>query len=350
MIVANLADCVQLVAIVHNVSQLLACRQANQQQFKLSGALGRQTHMNPTTKSHASSRFFEPGKLSGLEKMRFTTTRRVEGAYSGRHVAKRRGGAGEFIDYREYAPGDDLRRIDWKAMGRTGRSYLKLFQDETDLHCTILVDCSGSMLQGGTHGNFRGSKLEWAQYFATALSHLIVLGRDAVGLAVVRERLINYLPPTASVQQRALVHQSIEELRPQGQTRLSQGLDDLLLQSKRRGVLLILSDFLVDGVEPVIASLRKYRAAGWEIIALQLIHPDEQRLPAGNAFRFNGLEEDGFVNCQLAEVREAYEKRFAEHMKNTRSALVSVGCDHHLALVSESYLDVLRSFMVIRSS
>ncbi|MEZ6138120.1 MAG: DUF58 domain-containing protein [Pirellulaceae bacterium] len=299
---------------------------------------------------HQSSRFFEPGKLSGLEKMRFSSYRRVEGAYSGRHVAKRRGGAGEFVDYREYSPGDDLRRIDWKAMGRTGRSYLKLFQDETDLHCTLLLDCSGSMQQGAVGHRFDGSKLQWAQYFATALAHLIVLGRDAVGLAVVRQKLAHYLPPTASMQQRNLIHQQVEQLRASGKTFLSQGLGELLLQSKRRGVLLILSDFLVDDFEQVIAKLRTFRARGWEIIAVHLVHPDEQRLPAGNAFRFTGLEDDGIVNCQLSEIRRAYETRFAEHIQTTRTGLVAVGCDYHFASTAQSYLDVLRSFMVLRSS
>src|SRR5436190_16077303 len=116
------------------------------------------------------SRFFEPQKLSGLERMRFTTPRRVEGSYSGRHIAKRLGGAGEFVDYREYSPGDDLRHVDWRVMGRMGRAYLKLFQDETDLSCTLVLDCSGSMLQGDQPKSARGqSKLAWMQYFSTAL-------------------------------------------------------------------------------------------------------------------------------------------------------------------------------------
>ena len=113
------------------------------------------------TRAVIESRFFEPGRLSGLEKMRFTARRRVEGAYSGRHVANRRGGSGEFVDFREYSPGDDLRRFDWKAMYRTGRTYIKLYQDETDLLCTVMVDVSGSMLQGSqSNTNTRGSKLE----------------------------------------------------------------------------------------------------------------------------------------------------------------------------------------------
>ncbi|MFO1063018.1 MAG: DUF58 domain-containing protein [Pirellulales bacterium] len=299
----------------------------------------------------ASSRYFEPGRLAGLEKMRFTARRRVEGAYSGRHSAKRLGGAGEFVDYREYAPGDDLRRVDWKAMGRMGRTYLKLYQDETDLSCTLLLDWSGSMLQGARSANNpTGSKLDWQRYFATALSHLIVLGRDAVGLAIVRDSLAEYLPPQSSMQHRSLVHQRIESTPPFGQTNLAAGLDELVLRVRRRGVLMIISDFLEPDLDKLIAGVRKFRARGWEIIALHLIHPHEEHLPEGTAFRFLGLERDGEINCRTADVRREYEQRFAAHAAAVRAGLLSVGCEYHRTLTSVSYLEVLRSFLVSRSA
>jgi uncharacterized protein (DUF58 family) len=313
---------------------------------------------------HQTSRFFEPSKLSGLEKMRFTTSRRVEGSYSGRHVAKRRGGAGEFVDYREYSPGDDLRRL-----GRTGRSYLKLYQDETDLRCTMLLDCSGSMLQGApqqTHlrktglvlspyirasrPNYQGSKLEWMQYFATALSHLIIVGRDAVGLCSVKKGIQKYLPAAASVQQLGLLHDAIESLVPEGETQLARGLDELFLQAGRRGVLLVMSDFLVNDFDKVLSSVRKYRSRGWEIIALHLIHPQEEKLPEGNAFRFVGLEQDGEVSCQTHELRKQYTARFEQHVSTVRAGLLGSGCDYHRISTAESYLDVLRTFLVTRSA
>lgn len=295
--------------------------------------------------------YFEPGRLAGLEKMRFTTNRRVEGAYSGRHVAKRRGGAGEFVDYREYAPGDDLRKLDWKALARTGRTYLKLFQDETDLRCTLVLDTSGSMAQGSrTAVDHRGSKLAWAQYFATALSHLIVLGRDAVGLCTVSSSLNKYLLPVSSMSHRSLVHQTIEGLQPRGETDLAKGLDALLLQSGRRGVLLIMSDFLVPDMQPLIAALRKFRSRGWEIITLQLTHPDEVSLPAGQAFRFQDWESPSHINCQMSEIRAAYEARFQEHLRATRGGLLSIGCDYYLIDVSIDYLEMLRKFYVSRSA
>lgn len=304
-----------------------------------------------TVERNTCSRFFEPQRLSGLEKMRFTTLRRVEGSYSGRHVAKRMGGGGEFVDFREYAPGDDLRRVDWRVMGRTGRAYLKLFQDETDLSCTLVLDVSGSMLQGArSRNNLGGSKLEWMQYFATALSHLIVLGRDAVGLALVNDSLIEYIPPSATYQHRLLLHEHIERLQPTGKSQLAGGLDELTLRVRRRGVLLVISDFLVDGLEPLVGSMRKYRSRGWEVIALHLVHPDEQRLPDGMAFRFHGLEADGMVDCQLSEVRRAYQDRFTAHLAAIRAALLGAGCNYHRAFTATSYLDVLRTFLVLRSA
>ena len=297
-----------------------------------------------------NSRYLDSSAMTGLERMRFTTRRRVDGAHSGRHISRHLGGSGEFVDYREYAPGDDIRRVDWKAMGRMGRAYLKLFQDETDLSCTMLIDSSGSMLQGGkSPKNHQGSKLEWAQFFTTALSHLIVLHRDAAGLAAFVDNTIVYLSPSASVIHRGLLHQAISNLFPKGRTHLESILGDLSQRGKRQGTLVILSDFLVDSLEQVTSQLRKFQERRWEIVALHLVHPDERQLPAGNAFRFVGLEFDGFINCLTTQVRTEYEERFQKHLKITRSILLSAGCNYHLITTSTNYLDVLRSFLILRS-
>ena len=82
--------------------------------------------------------------------MRFTTRHRIEGAYSGRHHSRQQGGAGEFVDFREYSGGEDLRRLDWKVLARTGKAFVRLYEEETNLLCTLAVDASGSMLFGAT--------------------------------------------------------------------------------------------------------------------------------------------------------------------------------------------------------
>src|SRR5690349_16621124 len=146
--------------------------------------------------------------LAALEHMRFTTRHRVEGSYSGRHRSRQPGGAGEFVDYRSYVDGEDLRRLDWKVFSRTGRAYVRLYQDETNLLSTIVLDASGSMDFTGDRNSRlprgasrfglqssrlraagtaapqsvrqtgRTSKLEYARYLATALSHIIVRQQD----------------------------------------------------------------------------------------------------------------------------------------------------------------------------
>src|SRR3954453_2227650 len=108
------------------------------------------------------SRFLDLRALSALAHMRFVTRQQIEGAYSGRHRSRQQGGAAEFADYREYVEGEDLRRLDWKVLARTGRAYVRLFQDETNLLCTLAIDASGSMLFAGGRGQY--SKLNHVQW------------------------------------------------------------------------------------------------------------------------------------------------------------------------------------------
>src|SRR5438876_7779408 len=118
----------------------------------------------------SSSRFLELHALAALQHMRFATRHQIEGSYSGRHRSQQQGGAAEFVDFREYSPGEDLRRLDWKVLARTGRPYVRLYQDETNLLCTIVIDASASMSFGGNGRGGKGTKLEYVQYLTTALS------------------------------------------------------------------------------------------------------------------------------------------------------------------------------------
>ena len=118
----------------------------------------------------ARRKFLDLRALSALEHLRFATRQRIEGSYSGRHTSRRLGGAGEFADFREYASGDDLRWLDWKVLARTGRSYLRLFQDETNLICTLAIDASRSMEFAGQSGR---SKLEYVQFLSSSLAYMI---------------------------------------------------------------------------------------------------------------------------------------------------------------------------------
>lgn len=298
----------------------------------------------------AQSRFLDLRALAALEHMRFTTRHRIEGAYSGRHESRQKGGAGEFVDYREYAQGEDLRRLDWKVLARTGKAYIRLYQEETNLLCTLALDTSGSMNFGSAEGqNGSGSKLEYAQYLATALAYVITRGQDQVGLAILGEDLQDSIPPGGTPSHVAHVQETIEQLETRPAQQMAASFRTLFERSSQRGVLLVISDFLMEDLDEVFAALRLFRHRGSEVILIHLVHPEEERLPNGSAFRFLGLENEGRIDCTPDEIRAAYERRFQSHLEAVRLSAMSSGCDYRRVSTAVSYLSTLGGFLVERA-
>ncbi|HOB73377.1 MAG TPA: DUF58 domain-containing protein [Phycisphaerae bacterium] len=298
----------------------------------------------------SSSRFLDLKALASLEHMRFTTRNRVEGSYSGRHQSRQQGGAGEFVDFREYVEGEDLRRLDWKVLARTGRAYTRLFQDETNLSCTLVLDASASMRFGGRSvRDLTGSKLEYTQYLATALSQVISRQQDQVGLAVLADGLQECIAPGGALGHVAHLQQTIEQIQTRPVTDLAGGLRALFQRLARRGVLMVMSDFLVENLEAVFGAIRLFRHRRWEVVILHLVHPDEERLPEGRAYRFEGLENEGSVNCSPAEIRRLYQDRFEAHAAMVRTLALAGGCDYRRVSTAIPYLQTLGGFLVERS-
>ena len=305
--------------------------------------------MSPT--AAGTSRFLDLRALASLANMRLAARHRTEGPYSGRYPSRQLGGAGEFVDYREYSEGEDLRRLDWKVLGRSGRAYVRLYQDETNLCCTFALDCSGSMrFAGGNHASklARMSKLDYAKYLTTALSYLVAHGQDQVALAVLGERLVDHLPLGSTTAHVARLHEAVEELMTAPSQHMAPALRELFEQATRRGVLIVESDFLMDDLDETFAVLRLFRRRGWRVQIWHLVHPDEERLPEGVAFRFEGLEADGSVACSPGEIRAEYERRFAAHQAMVRSQALAGDCDYELLSTAVPYLQVVRSFLVSR--
>jgi uncharacterized protein (DUF58 family) len=305
------------------------------------------------TTARPHSKYLNLAALSALAHLRFATRYRIEGSYSGRHRSRQRGGSAEFVDFREYAPGEDLRRIDWKVLGRTDRPYVRLYQDETNLLCTMLVDASRSMLYAGQRQRPEESKLRYVQYLATAMSHVIGSQRDQVGLAVAAGGLLDFFPPAAAPMhlwrlQRML--ETLDDRKAPPQTDLAGALRAAFDRLSRRGVLVVMSDFLVDDLEAVFANVRLFRHRRWEVVIMHLIHPEEERLPLGAAYRFEGMEDDGTINCTPADVARGYEQAFEAHAAMVRALALAAGCDHRRVLTSTPYLQTLGGFLVERSA
>jgi uncharacterized protein (DUF58 family) len=294
--------------------------------------------------SASTSRFLDLRALAALEHLRFAPRQRIEGTYSGRHSSRRLGGAGEFADFREYTDGEDLRRLDWKVLARTGRAYTRLYQDETNLVCMLVLDASTSMTFGS-----RGTKLEYVQYLSTAFSQVIGRQQDQVGMAIVAEELRELVAPASTPGHVAHVQGLIESLQARPATNLAAALQTMSQRLQRRGVLLVMSDFLVDDLEAVFAAVRLFRHRRWEVVILHIVDPEEEQLPVGAAYRFEGMEGEGTVDCTPAEVRRLYQERFEGHATLLRTLALGTGCDYRRVSTSVPYLQTLGGFLVERS-
>jgi len=297
-----------------------------------------------------ASKYLDLKALAALARLRFTTRNRIEGGYSGRHASRQKGGSGEFVDFREYTPGEDLRRLDWKVYARTGKSYLRQYQDETNLLCTLAIDASSSMMFGGNDsGGETGSKLEYAKYLATGFSHVISLGQDQVGLAVLGDSLQEFLPCAGAATHMMHVQSKIENIRTRESLRLAPRLKELFTRTTSRGVIILISDFLNDDLDELFAAVRMFRHRQFEVIMLHIVHPDEEKLPDGKSFRFEGLEGEGRIDCSPEQIRDEYERQFAQHLKAIRTSALANGCHYRLVSTAQPYLSVISNFLVERT-
>ena len=180
--------------------------------------------------------FLDPGVLGRLGGLSLFARRPMQGNVSGRHPSPHRGASVEFAEYRKYVPGDDLRRLDWRAFGRTDRFYVKEFEADTNLRCCLVLDTSGSM-EFGSAGT---SKLEYARRIAAALAYLAVQQGDAVGLSCVAEGIERSIPPRRNPTHLMHLFDALEAAQARGPTQMVHVLHELAETTRQRALIVIL--------------------------------------------------------------------------------------------------------------
>jgi uncharacterized protein (DUF58 family) len=293
------------------------------------------------------SRFLEMNVLGMLSHLRFGTEQVVEGAYAGRHRSRQAGGASEFREHRQYSPGDDVRWLDWKVLGRTGRSYVKVFEEETNLVATLLLDVSRSMLFGSRSSrDTTGSKLDYGRYLCAALGHIVTREQDRCGLALAATSVDAFLPARTGSAHMAAMLDTLENASPVPDTQLAAPLRDLFARLTERGVLILISDFLEEKLEDLFSAIRLFRHRSFDVLLLHVLHPLERRLPRGPAYRFVDLEGEGVRVCSPNEIADLYERRFQRVLDGLRSVAVAAGCRYHLFSTSVPYVQNLKMLLV----
>jgi uncharacterized protein (DUF58 family) len=278
--------------------------------------------------------------LGGVE---FVARRVVEGFLMGLHRSPHRGFSAEFAELRAYQPGDDLRYIDWRMFGRSDRFYVKQFEEETNLRAYLLLDCSASM-EWSSRPETLPSKLWYGRHLAASLGLILLRQGDAVGLAAFHESLADLLPARGGNRQWHELLRRLTDLRGEGRTLAPSALRDVAIRLRKRGLVVLISDLLVDP-ESTLLALKFLRHRGHEVLVFHLVDPGERDIPATGEIRFVDPETGDELQVNVAEIRKEYSRAVRDAISEWERALrpqgieyVVVQTDEPLSLALAEYL------------
>ena len=272
---------------------------------------------------------FDPTELRKYGGLTLLARQVVEGFLTGVHRSPYKGFSVEFAEHRQYTPGDEIRHIDWRAVGKTDRYYVKEYEEETNLKAYLLVDASGSMAYRGSKNAL--SKFEYAQHVAASLSYLMLHQMDAVGLITLDTRVRDLIPPKATPKHLLRVLTTLEKTLPGGETAMAPLWHELAgYHLKRRGMVLILSDFF-DQLDPLMTALQHLRHRNHEVVLLHVLAPEELDFPFKRLTQFRNLEgRDHKVLVDARRLRDDYLKNFERFRNDLKERAGRLHVDYHL--------------------
>ncbi len=279
----------------------------------------------------------EVSKLGGLE---LITEGVVEGFLSGLHRSPRRGFSVEFAEHRMYQPGDELRYVDWKILGRNDRLYVKQFEEETNLRAMVVCDASRSMAWTGDP-ELTLSKLAYAQRLIAALSLVLLRQRDATGLITFDDDVRTVLPPRARLSHWRQLVATLERLEAGQGTAAEPALRRVVHQLRRRGLVVLVSDLLLDR-DLALKALRFLRHRGHQVLVLHLMDPAEVALGGPAEARFEDPETRAAVVLRPRDWAGAYRDTVRAVVSGWRLACRRHGIAYHRVTTDTPYGVVLR--------
>ncbi len=304
----------------------------------------------------AGAQALDPVALANLATLSLRARVIVEGAFSGMHHNLHAGTSMEFTEHKEYAPGDEIRRIDWKAVGRVDRYYIKRFEDETEMRTFLVVDASGSM--GYTRTGV--SKLTYAGYLASALAYLTGQQGDPSGLLLFDEQTRHYLPPSTRSGQVREIFRLLETASAGGRTQAERVFGQVGELADKRSLVIIFSD-LLDAEEggppsspdrpgargPVAERLANLAARGHDVVVFHLLDRDEVELPFEDLMFFQGIEpgDSRTLLAEASELREAFRAESLAFRERWRRACLEIGVEYRFVPTDAAPAEVLRGFL-----
>jgi uncharacterized protein (DUF58 family) len=293
----------------------------------------------------ALSTILEAEDITSLQSLQLFARTVVEGFTTGHHTSPHKGFSVEFRQHRPYVQGDDIRRLDWKIFGRADRFYIREYDEETNLRATIVLDASSSMAYRGTKGVL---KFDYGRKLAAAMAYLLMSQQDAVGLITFDSKIRDIIPNRTRITHLHHVLETLVKTEPGKDTSIAPVLESLAQRLKRRGLVILISDFFDDPVA-LLKAIGVLRKKGHEIIAMQLWDRDELEFPFGQWARFENLEkEDDALLLDPATIR----LRYLEVLKNFQEQLKDGFRKHQVDYLTlptdEPHAAALRSYLALR--
>ena len=265
------------------------------------------------------------------------------GNVAGKHRSPHRGSSVEFAEYRKYVPGDDTRRLDWKAYARSDRYYIKEFEADTNLRAYFVVDNSGSM----AFAEKGMAKIEYASRIAANLAYLLVNQGDAAGLSVCRETLHIEIPPRRRPAHLQLINHTLQDLKPEGATGLVEALHHIAEKIGQRAVVVILSDLFCDTVA-LEEALQHLRYRKHDVCMFHLMDPQEIAFQFDKPHRFVDMEDNTVLVVEPNLIADEYQEALREFLTNVKSACHNVHADYQLVTTDSPLEPLLRDFLLNR--
>ena len=294
-------------------------------------------------------RFLPPTVLASISNLELRAKTVVEGFLNGLHKSPYRGFSVEFTDYRRYAPGDDIRHIDWKLYARTDKYYVKQYEDETNVRCHILLDCSASMgYQSGAM-----TKLEYARTLASALAYFMMSQRDAVGLITFDEKIREHLPSRCRQGHLMRILRTLAQVELGKRTNFMRPLEELAFSLKRKSLIIMISDLLddqpVEMEESAVKALRQLCFKGNDVIVFHVMDDAELTFPFERISEFEDMESLETITTVPEAIRESYLQELEKFCRFCRKQCQIHGIDYHLLNTSEPIDAALSSYLTRRA-
>jgi len=302
-----------------------------------------------------SRELLDAGAVSHGEALGLMARRIVEGYRVGEHRSPFHGFAIEFAQHREYAPGDDMRHLDWKVLGRSDKYFIKQYEQDTNLVVHLVVDGSASMNYGSSpaagsdDAQEAVSKLHYAKILTACLAYVVLQQRDAVALALVDSELREYLRRSDNMQRLPLFLDRLAAFTGSKETKLGDALDQVAAAAGRRGIVVVLSDGF-DDEAALVRGLEKLSFLGHEVVFFHVLDPFELTFPFDGTWRFQDLESSDELQTTPADFRAAYLENFSAFCQRLRTACERLHAHYVLCDTSRSVAETLSGYLALRQS